>query len=653
MIKSIWVFMLSICLACTSVLGLAESDVTVIEAPVMADQVLGIQPGTVLKVGMTTAPSGYFSTNLWGTNGADLAVRALLHDYSTIAYPHSTYEDDTGMHDASLDGSIAFNGMALAGVRTQGNGIDQRTYVFSLMTDLTYNDGTPITAKDYIFSLLMTSSPLIAQLGGSPRDVSQFVGHEAYQTGQSQAFQGVRLLSEDTFSLEIDTSYLPYFYGIALLEITPYPMHVIAPGCDIADDGNGCYITGDFTAALLQKTLLNPETGYVFNPRVTSGAYQLEAYDPQANTVTLVVNPAYLGNYEGITPHVERITLCKVDNESAIDMLMDGQIDLVSELLNGDAVMEGFAHRVTGELEAQIYPRNGLAYLALACEKGATSDVAVRQALAQCINKDAIIEAVSPFATAVHGYYGLGQWMTGYISEEEEDGVAVLNASLLMEESAIAYDVDAAMHTLDAAGWNLNQDGTPYSTGVRYRQGENGLESLTIRWAKTTNQATDKIREIIESDMESAGFELVVTEMPFVDVLEYFYRQKDRTDYDMFFLASDFMEIFDPYYDYHTADEYQGVINTSGLRDEELMSLADAMRKTLPTDQLSYVEHWLAFQQAWIEKMPLIPLYSNVYFDFYTDKVQGYNNTDSLNWGHAALYVWMGEPLDDGDIIMK
>ena len=39
-------------------------------------------------------------------------------------------------------------------------------YEFRVKSGLTYNDGTPITAKDYVFSILMQSSPAIAAIGG-------------------------------------------------------------------------------------------------------------------------------------------------------------------------------------------------------------------------------------------------------------------------------------------------------------------------------------------------------------------------------------------------------------------------------------------------------------------------------------------------------
>ncbi|MDL2318805.1 hypothetical protein LJC74_07030, partial [Eubacteriales bacterium OttesenSCG-928-A19] len=86
---------------------------------------------------------------------------------------------------------------------------------------------------------------------------------------------------------------------------------------------------------------------------------------------------------------------------------------------------------------------------------------------------------------------------------------------------------------------------------------------------------------------------------------------------------------------------YQGVTNMSGLKDERLMGLALDMRETQPTDMESYVSKWLAFQQYFVEVMPLVPLYSNVYYDFYTSDLQNYDIMAHANWALAILYASM------------
>ena len=124
-------------------------------------------------------------------------------------------------------------------------------------------------------------------------------------------------------------------------------------------------------------------------------------------------------------------------------------------------------------------------------------------------------------------------------------------------------------------------------------------------------------------------------------MLTYYYRQTDRT-YNMFYMATNFDFIFDPYYTFHPGEEYQGTRNTSGIADEELFNLAGELRRTDVGDNETYLEKWFALQQRYNEVLPTIPLYSNVYFDFYSSEVYGYQPSAYYSWASAILYATYG-----------
>lgn len=52
----------------------------------------------------------------------------------------------------------------------------------------------------------------------------------------------MRLIDERTFSVTVKAQYEPYFYELSYLSVYPYPIGVIAPGCEVLDDGEGAYI---------------------------------------------------------------------------------------------------------------------------------------------------------------------------------------------------------------------------------------------------------------------------------------------------------------------------------------------------------------------------------------------------------------------------
>ena len=617
------------------------------------EDTIGIQRGTELVVESPTGMSGYFATDLWGTNTADMDVRALLHGYATVAWTRTL--------------GLAINGTAVTGVQTTENADGSRTYVIDLAQNMTYNNGTPITAADYVFSLLLVSAPQIQEIGGTPQGLHHLVGFDAYANGQSNTISGIRLLGEYQFSLHISADFLPYFYGLAMLNTTPYPISVIAPGCEIKDDGQGAYIgaadtaagmSGDgytpgvFSAQMLEKTMLDPDTGYVFNPKVTSGPYTLTSYDKNANTAEFVINENYLGNYEGQKPHIEKLTFKQGSNETMVADLQNGQAGLLNKVTNGTAVEQG-QQLAMQDTQAQLasYLRTGFAFLAFACEENPTDSTAVRNAVALCLDKDALVaDGVTGSARRVYGYYGLGQWMATYSDAGDAAvGTEALSVPEVLETLDRPMDIAAANALLEADGWTLNADGGAYVAGqdaVRHKDVDGTRVPLVIKWAKSAESlVADKIQELLEATLPQAGIGLEVTEMPFTEVLSHYYRQVDR-EYNMFYLASNFTYIFDPYYDFNTAEAYQGMTNTSGLQDESLMNLAKDMRETSPTDMRAYADKWLLFQEKFVELMPMVPLYSNVYFDFFQNDLQGYDIAVHSGWSLAIPYAYIGEPQD-------
>ena len=126
------------------------------------------------------------------------------------------------------------------------------------------------------------------------------------------------------------------------------------------------------------------------------------------------------------------------------------------------------------------------------------------------------------------------------------------------------------------------------------------------------------------------------------ELLSRWYQQEER-DEDMIYLASNFDLIFDPSA-YFSADRTWAY---TSLADEILYTEALAMRNTEPGDVLTYVQHWLAFQERFNQILPMIPIYSNIYFDFYTRYLQDYNIDQNATWGEAIVPAFLGEIVEE------
>ena len=95
------------------------------------------------------------------------------------------------------------------------------------------------------------------------------------------------------------------------------------------------------------------------------------------------------------------------------------------------------------------------------------------------------------------------------------------------------------------------------------------------------------------------------------------------------------------------------VWNNTYSDDEELYKLAVSMRQTEPGDIYGYVSKWMDFQDRYNEVLPTIPIYSNIYFDFYNEYLQNYEITAQVTWTQAILLAYFGlaeeAPAEDAE----
>ena len=77
------------------------------------------------------------------------------------------------------------------------------------------------------------------------------------------------------------------------------------------------------------------------------------------------------------------------------------------------------------------------------------------------------------------------------------------------------------------------------------------------------------------------------------------------------------------------------------------------MNSTEPGDFYGYTEKWVAFQKSFMEKLPLLPIYSNVYFDFYAQVLNDYDILANASWAQAInrayLAEFVPEEVEEGD----
>jgi len=276
------------------------------------------------------------------------------------------------------------------------------------------------------------------------------------------------------------------------------------------------------------------------------------------------------------------------------------------------------------------------------------------------------MDYVGNFGLRVDGYYGMGQWMfqllngtIAYPVEEPETNGA--QAQQEYEEAIKAWDdlalaleemltkeqeksVEQAIALLEADGWTLNRQGgafNPAADDVRCKNIDGALVALDLKLQYPAGSAIGGyLEERLVKPLAEAGIKLTVEGAE--DLLSIYYSQEER-DSDMLYLATNFDVIFDPapYF------EAGNPANRTRIEDEELYQLAVNMRQTEAGDLLSYCEKWLQFQERFNEVEPLIPVYSNVYFDFYTRSLHDYFINSNSTWSRAIVASYMSDYQDE------
>lgn len=586
-----------------------------------------------ITYGSTTDLSGDFFSVMWGNNASDALVKDLIHEYSTVTY-------------SKEEGQLAINNTIVKNYNPVQNADGTKTFEFEINNDLVYSDGTPIKAKDFVFSALLGAHPEVADIGADTTGGEDVVGWDDYskrpegsEEGQiSDVFTGVRLLDEYKFAITIKAEKLPYFYELAYVSVGPVPMAVIAPNADIVDEGKGCKIVGEFNSELLEKTINDPDTGYRFYPKVTAGPYVLDSFDKSTKIAILKVNPNYKGDYNGHKAQIAEIIIKKTVQATQMDELVAGQVDVLGASGGIDLIAPGLEAVDEGKISVATFPRSGYGKIVFVCDLGPTQFINVRHAIAHCLDVPEFARSYSGgYASVVYGMYGVAHWMY-------QENAATIDK----EFNKYALDLGKAKQLLIDDGWTLNEKGEPFVEGtdtVRAKKLEDGtIMPLVIKHLATENNAVSVLlATMLPENLTAVGMKYEQTVVDFPTLLQNMYGQVPERQYNMMNLATNFTSVFDPYNSYRLEDEFMGVNNSNWIKDQELVDLALAMKLTPNTDREGYSKKWLAFQKRWNYLLPDLPLYSDEYHSFISTKLKNFDVDPFWTFQKAILYAYVEE----------
>lgn len=585
------------------------------------------EPTGQIIIGNTTELSGdwlpYFQNN-----ASDYDIWNFTNGYSTV--------------DVSFDGEFLINETIVENYETTENEDGSKTYTWTIVDGLKYHDGTPITAKDYVTSVMLWSSSVLGEMGASNDYGYYFTGWKDFSTGASKEFPGVNLIDDKTFAVTIAAENLPYFFELPLVDIGPTNLAFWTDEeVDIMDDGNGCYFSDNFTTDAYRDKI-NAARNNRNNP--SSGPYFVESYDEASKSAVLKVNENYNGDYLGQKPLIETIIYKKVNQETSMDELATGSVDLLTGMASGVEINAGLDLVDQGGIEYTTYPRAGYGKIQFSCDFGPTGDVEVRQALAHLLDRNEFAKSFTGgFGSVAHGPYGESMWFY-------QESKAEFNEKL----NQYPYDLNKAIELLEQAGWVYDENGNEYTEGIRYKKTEEGeLMPLVIEWASTEdNEVSDLLVVQLQEnpDLAAAGIQINQTTMTFTELLNWMYRDGSQDakygvpTYHMFNLATNYTPQYDRSMDYTTdPDEVAAGYNTNFIFDEELEKFAREMVLVDPEDREGFRTRFVEFIDRWNYLLPDLPLYSNIYHDFYSEKLENYDMNSNIELYQALLPAYVTE----------
>lgn len=585
-------------------------------------------PQGQITIGNTTELSGDW-VPYWTNNAADYDVYNFMVGYGTV--------------DMTFGGEYLVNDTVVKSYTAEDNEDGSKTYTWTINDGLVYADGSPITAYDYVSSVMLWSSPQVQATGAKASYGYYFTGYSAFNKGESKIFPGVRLLDDMTFSVTIAAENLPYFYELPNVSVGPTKLAFWSDdSVTISDDGEGAYFSDNFTTEAFEERF--KVARYSVEDFPISGAYKLKSYDESSKVAVLEVNDKYIGDYTGQKPLIQTIIYKKVTQETALDELATGGVDLLTQMASGDEINAGLDLIDKGGFDFTSYPRAGYGKLVFQCDFGPTQDVEVRQAIAHLLDRNDFAKAFTGgFGTVVNGPYGESMWFY-------QETKAELDSKL----NEYTYGLDNAVALLEKAGWVLNADGGAYTEGIRHKKMDDGtLMPLIIEWASTEQNAVSDLLVVQlqeNPDVAAAGIKINQTVMTFTDLLNYMYRdgtedkKYDVPTFGMYNLATNYTPVYDLSTTYTTdPDMVKAGYNTNFLFDEKLEAAAKAMVLLAPEDKDIFKAKFVEFVSRWNELLPDLPLYSNLYHDFYADKLKDYDKNPLIRVDKALLYSYVAD----------
>jgi peptide/nickel transport system substrate-binding protein len=450
--------------------------------------------------------------------------------------------------------------------------MDQMVVTFRMRPDVTWADGTPVTADDSVYAFELASDP------GAITNTFLLDRTQTYEAADAQTIQW---WSKPGF---IDPAYFTNFWP-------PAPEH----------------IWGQFPANQLSTIDVASRSPLGWGP------YVIQEW-VAADHITLTKNPYYFRTADGY-PKFDSLTFRFITNpDTALSELVAGRCDildpsirldnhagLLQEMQSGEQALAFFTPGMTIEwLGLGVFPAtydDGYDTQFQKDRQDIFSDAHTRQGIAYCLDRQTVVDTVLFGETTVPSTY-----------------VPVEHPLYDPNIDAIPFDPAVGISLLEQAGWR-DTDGNPATArlAVSVTNVAPGTP-LQLNYYSTTATQRRQVVDILTQSLAQCGIGLNVQYFSQNDLYApgpnglLFGRRFDLIEYAMG------VNSIEPPCGWFTSDEIPTASNSwigtnvTGYQNEQYDAACRTAQLSLPDEQ-AYIDSYRQTQVLFSTELPAIPLY--------------------------------------------
>lgn len=613
-----------------------------VEAPVSeepAGEAITFEPRDVpYRVGLI---SDITTTNYFGANGPDNTV---WNSYTQPPRP-------TAIGQAERTFQLVPAAAVEVPAAAEGEG-ETWTQTVTFRQDVTWSDGTPVTANDWAWT------------------ASTVLKFQLFQGNFSNWYPSDYLVSieaTDDYTAVVTYNQEPglavSYYGV--LQSPILPSHFWAPLVDPIAEGLPEEPTADelaaaqtalFTVDATGEPQAGPWVDLTWEPGAFAEVTHNESYYDAGTVITQFTNGAYQearangetfvtgGDATGdvaveytVGPFVaSAVYTVYGSQDAAILALKDGEIDFI---LNSLGLQRGLLDQVEGDPNITVItnPTNGMRYLGFNHRRAPMSDTAFRQAVATVVDKPFItgnilqgvanpLEVWVPEANTAWSNPDVPRW--GY----NEDGTPMDKETRLNTAVQILTDAGYTWEGGTPPTWNADDrsvvvggnlilpDGTPCPD----------LQILGLSPGYDPLRATFSIW--IESSLRELGVPVTARLVGFNTIIAEVVNYTDETvnEWDMYTLGWS-LSIFPDYlYDFFSAEQsVSGGNNPGGFSNEEFEALASQLKTCTTFEECQAIA--FEVQMVLSNELPYILLFETGIIEAYANSTTAFPYTETLS----------------------